>query len=291
MLSVISMKYYRGGMCMNELKIFENKEFGKVRMVLIDDTPYFVGKDVAEILGYKNPNEAIQDHVDNDDKFMRSTRGSEMLKLFSTVKNIQDKFGRQDNWFINESGIYSLVFGSKLPIAKKFKRWVTSEVLPSIRKNGVYSLEIPKTLPEALRAYADEVEKNAELAKQNYKLEHEVVHLNETINEMKPKADYVDRILSCKKLMPVTLIAKDYGYSGKRFNKILHDNGVQYKVGKQWVLYSKYQGCGYTHSKQYPEITDSKGEFVSNMEWTQKGRLFLYDFLKKRNILPTIEQA
>ena len=276
---------------MNELKIFENKEFGKVRMVLIDDTPYFVGKDVAEILGYKNPNEAIQDHVDNDDKFLRSTRGSEMLKLFSTVKNIQDKFGRQDNWFINESGIYSLVFGSKLPIAKKFKRWVTSEVLPSIRKNGVYSLEIPKTLPEALRAYADEVEKNAELAKQNYKLEHEVVHLNETINEMKPKADYVDRILSCKKLMPVTLIAKDYGYSGKMFNKILHDNGVQYKVGKQWVLYSKYQGCGYTHRKQYPEITNSKGEFVSNMEWTQKGRLFLYNFLKKRNILPTIEQA
>ena len=276
---------------MNDLKIFENKEFGRVRMVLLNDTPYFVGKDVAEILGYKNPNEAIQDHVDNDDKFMRSTRGSEMLKLFSTVKNIQDKFGRQDNWFINESGIYSLVFGSKLPIAKKFKHWVTSEVLPSIRKNGVYSLEIPKTLPEALRAYADEVEKNADLEKQNYKLENEVVHLNETISEMKPKADYVDRILSCKKLMPVTLIAKDYGYSGKRFNKILHDNGVQYKVGKQLVLYSKYQGCGYTHSKQYPEITDSKGEFVSNMEWTQKGRLFLYDFLKKRNILPTIEQA
>ena len=147
--------------------------------------------------------------------------------------------------------------------------------------------------PEKVMARAIVMANNKlkELTTKNYKLENEIVHLNETINEMKPKADYVDRILSCKKLMPVTLIAKDYGYSGKGFNKILHDNGVQYKVGKQWVLYSKYQGCGYTHSKQYPEITDSKGEFVSNMEWTQKGRLFLYDFLKKRNILPTIEQA
>ena len=147
--------------------------------------------------------------------------------------------------------------------------------------------------PEKVMARAIVMANNKlkELTTKNYKLENEIVHLNETINEMKPKADYVDRILSCKKLMTVTLIAKDYGYSGKMFNKILHDNGVQYKVGKQWVLYSKYQGCGYTHRKQYPEITDSKGEFVSNMEWTQKGRLFLYDFLKKRNILPTIEQA
>lgn len=147
--------------------------------------------------------------------------------------------------------------------------------------------------PEKVMARAIVMANNKlkELTTKNYKLENEIVHLNETINEMKPKADYVDRILSCKKLMTVTLIAKDYGYSGKMFNKILHDNGVQYKVGKQWVLYSKYQGCGYTHRKQYPEITDSKGKFVSNMEWTQKGRLFLYDFLKKRNILPTIEQA
>lgn len=126
---------------MNELQIFNNPDFGQVRMVMIEDTPYFVGKDVAKILGYKNPNEAIQDHVDVDDKFLRSSKGSEMLKLFSSVKNIQDKFGRQDNWFINESGVYALVFGSKLPDARKFKHWVTSEVLPSIRKTGGYKVE------------------------------------------------------------------------------------------------------------------------------------------------------
>ena len=116
---------------MNNLQIFENPDFGQVRMVMIEDNPYFVGKDVAEILGYKNPNEAIQDHVDNEDKFLRSSMGSEMLKLFSSVKDIQNKFGRQDNWFINESGVYALVFSSKLPKAKEFKRWVTSEVLPA----------------------------------------------------------------------------------------------------------------------------------------------------------------
>ena len=81
---------------MNNLQIFENPDFGQVRMVMIEDNPYFVGKDVAEILGYKNPNEAIQDHVDNEDKFLRSSMGSEMLKLFSSVKDIQNKFGRQD---------------------------------------------------------------------------------------------------------------------------------------------------------------------------------------------------
>ena len=133
---------------MTELKIFNNPDFGQVRMVMIEDTPYFVGKDVAKILGYKNPNEAIQDHVDVDDKFLRSAKGSEMLKLFSTVKDIQDKFGRQDNWFINESGVYALVFSSKLPTAKKFKHWVTSEVLPSIRKHGAYMTE--QTVEKAL---------------------------------------------------------------------------------------------------------------------------------------------
>lgn len=137
---------------MNELKIFENPDFGQVRMVMIEDNPYFVGKDVAEILGYKNPNEAIQDHVDNEDKFLRSSMGSEMLKLFSSVKNIQNKFGRQDNWFINESGVYSLIFSSKLPKAKEFKHWVTSEVLPAIRKTGSYSQPKPVELPKPRRS-------------------------------------------------------------------------------------------------------------------------------------------
>lgn len=123
----------------NAMQVFNNPEFGKVRTIVINNEPWFVGKDVADILGYKNPNEAVHDHVDCEDKFLRSERGSEMLKLFSSVKEMQNKLGRQDNWFISESGVYALIFGSKLPTAKKFKHWVTHEVLPDIRKHGLYA--------------------------------------------------------------------------------------------------------------------------------------------------------
>jgi hypothetical protein len=135
----------------NELQIFESSDFGSVRTVMMGKEPYFVGKDVAEILGYRNPNEAIQDHVDSEDKFLRSERGSEMLKLFSSMKDMQEQLGRQDNWFINESGVYTLIFGSKLPAAKKFKRWVTHEVLPAIRKTGSYS-----TMPSDKQAFKEQ---------------------------------------------------------------------------------------------------------------------------------------
>src|SRR5574344_470761 len=127
----------------NEINIFENEEFGSVRTMEINGEPYFVGKDVAEILGYVDTNKAIAMHVDEEDKLNDKTALS---------------LGQRGGWLINESGLYSLILSSKLPNAKKFKRWVTSEILPSIRKTGGYSIEIPKSLPEALRAYANEVE-------------------------------------------------------------------------------------------------------------------------------------
>ena len=285
---------------MNNLQIFENPDFGQVRMVMIEDNPYFVGKDVAEILGYKNPNEAIQDHVDNEDKFLRSSMGSEMLKLFSSVKDIQTKFGRQDNWFINESGVYALVFSSKLPTAKKFKRWVTSEVLPSIRKHGAYmteqTVEKALTSPDFLIQLATNLKKEQEARQEaeakNFKLEHEVVGLNEKISELKPKADYVDRILKSTSLVTTTQIAKDYGMGAPTFNKKLKELKVQHNVGGQWVLTYKYQGKGYASSETV-EVKKKDGSIktVMHTKWTQKGRLFLHDFLKKHNIIPLIEQV
>ena len=285
---------------MNNLQIFENPDFGQVRMVMIEDNPYFVGKDVAEILGYKNPNEAIQDHVDNEDKFLRSSMGSEMLKLFSSVKDIQTKFGRQDNWFINESGVYALVFSSKLPTAKKFKRWVTSEVLPSIRKHGAYmteqTVEKALTSPDFLIQLATNLKKEQEARQEaeakNFKLEHEVVGLNEKISELKPKADYVDRILKSTSLVTTTQIAKDYGMGAPTFNKKLKELKVQHNVGGQWVLTYKYQGKGYASSETV-EVKKKDGSIktVMHTKWTQKGRLFLHDLLKKHNILPMIEKA
>ena len=103
----------------NEIEIFKNEEFGEIRTLLINDEPWFVGKDVTEILGYSNPSKALSDHVNEEDKLNNKSLSS---------------LGQRGGWIINESGLYSLILSSKLPTAKKFKKWVTSEVLPSIRK-------------------------------------------------------------------------------------------------------------------------------------------------------------
>lgn len=131
---------------MNEImKVFNNSEFGEIRTVVKDDDIYFAGKDIAEALGYKDTVNALKAHVDEEDKLTwRITTSGQARNM--TV--------------INESGLYSLVLSSKLESAKRFKRWVTSDVLPALRRTGSYSMNIPQTLPEALRAYADEVEQH-----------------------------------------------------------------------------------------------------------------------------------
>lgn len=144
----------------NAIQIYENKELGKVRTILIDGEPYFVGKDVAEILGYKDTVNALKAHVDEEDKtrwqITTPSRGTQMTNI------------------INESGLYSLILSSKLPAAKKFKRWVTSEVLPSIRKTGGYSLPDFNDPVAAARAWADEVEKKKALLVENNQLKEEL---------------------------------------------------------------------------------------------------------------------
>ena len=276
----------------NNIKVFENSEFGKVRTVILDDEPWFVGKDVAEILGYSNTNKAIQAHVDDEDKFIRSSRGTEMGKLFTSLKEMQEKLGRQDNWFISESGVYSLIFGSKLPTAKKFKRWVTSEVLPSVRKHGVYMTEdtIKKVIaePDFIIQIATELKKEKE---QNKQLAATCSQQQQMIGELKPKADYVDRILKSDSLVTITQIAKDYGMSGKAMNKALHDLHIIYNCNRQWLLYSQHQAKGYTFSETVDiPLDDGTTKVVMNTKWTQKGRLFLYEMLKKHGVIPLIEK-
>ena len=252
---------------MNGLQVFKNNEFS-IKSLVIDNEPWFVGKDVAEILGYTNPSKALLDHVDKEDKLNNETLSS---------------LGQSGGWLINESGLYSLILSSKLPNAKKFKRWVTSEVLPAIRKTGGYQLpEI--SYPQSLRLLADEIEKNK-------KLELENSIQAQQINEMKPKADYCDKILSSKSLMTITQIAKDYGMSGKAMNQILHDLNIQYKQSGQWLLYSRYQSKGYTSSETI-DIKQNDGKVLVRLstKWTQKGRLYLYERLKKEGYLPLIEQ-
>ena len=260
---------------MQELKIFENAEFGAVRAFEIKGAPWFVGKDVAEILGYSNTRDALAKHVDGEDK--------------SDVA-IRDAIGReQSTTVINESGLYSLVLSSKLPAAKAFKRWVTSEVLPTIRRHELYAIDDIIADPDlGIRALlALKAEREARKA-----LEVDNKVKDQQIAELKPKASYYDLILQCSGLLSVTEIAKDYGLSAKALNKMLHDLGVQFNQSGVWFLYSKYQSYGYTQTKtqNYAKPDGTQGARVHTY-WTQKGRLFLYDLLKRRGVLPMIERT
>ena len=262
---------------MNELQIFNNAEFGSVRTISIDSQPYFVGKDVADILRYQNGSRDINRHVDEEDRHK--------VMIFD---GNQDK----ETIVINESGLYSLILSSKMPNAKKFKHWVTSEVLPTIRKHGAYMTEqtLEKALfnPDFLIELATQLKNEQARSK---RLETTVAVQEQQIAELKPRADYTDKILHNKGLVTITQIAKDYGMSGNKLNEKLHELGVQYKQSSQWLLYAKYQDKGYTHSETV-NITRSDGrpDIKMNTKWTQKGRLFLYNLLKANGILPTIEK-
>lgn len=256
---------------MNEImKVFNNTMFGNVRIILQNNEPWFVAKDITKILGYQNSSKAIGDHVDADDKLNNETLSS---------------LGQRGGWLINESGLYSLILSSKLPTAKQFKRWVTSEVLPELRKTGSYSLAIPKTLPEALRAYANEVEShNATKAI--------VAQQEQQIAEFKPVKDYVDKILSSKSCLAITQIAADYGLSAQELNKILHEAGLQRKVGDQWILYKQHMAKGFTKSETFTFCrSDGRLDSKITTKWTQKGRLEIHSILTKLNIHAVCEDV
>ena len=219
---------------MEELKIFENVEFGKVRVVEVNGDPWFVGKDVAEILGYTNPNEAIQDHIDEEDKLNSKTLLSFELDL-----------GQRGGWLINESGLYSLILSSKLPTAKQFKRWVTAEVIPSIRKHGAYmtpeTLEAailnPDTLIKLCTALKEEQDKRKALEAANSAL---------TVDNavMKPKADYFDELVDRNLLTNFRETAKQLGIKEKEFIRFLIEKKYLYrdKRGKLMPYAEKNDG-------------------------------------------------
>lgn len=254
---------------MNELQNF-NFEGNKVRTVLINDEPYFVGKDIADVLGYSNSRKALIDHVDEEDK--------------NTVTIRDGNKGNPNQVVINESGMYSLVLSSKLPNAKKFKRWVTNEVLPSIRKHGAYMTD--EKIEEAL-LNPDTI---INLATQLKEEREGRLIAEQQVKEFQPKVSYYDKVLSNDALMTISLIAKDYGMSGAGMNKLLHELGVQYRKGGTWLLYAKYQRTGWTHSEtKMVSRKDGTEKAVLNTKWTQKGRLGLYALLKDNGYLPLIE--
>ena len=211
---------------MNELKIFEHPDFGKIRTVTIDDEPYLVGRDVAEVLGYSNPSKAVIAHVDDEDKRF------EMLPIADSQNGNLIKTA-----IINESGLYSLILGSKLPGAKKFKRWVTSEVLPSIRKHGAYMtdetieqvLSDPDTIIRLATQLKEERSKNKVLAQRNTEL-----LVDKQI--MQPKADYFDELVERNLLTNFRETAKLFDIKEKVFIRFLLDKKYIYRDQKGHLM-------------------------------------------------------
>lgn len=254
---------------MTDLQIFNNDRFGQVRIVPVDGELMFVAKDVCDCLEITKYRDAIS-RLDSDE------RGS--VKLDTPG-------GKQEIAAINEYGLYNLVLSSRKPEAKEFKRWITHDVIPAIRKTGSYSMVIPQTLPEALRAYADEVEShNATKAI--------VAQQEQQIAEFKPVKDYVDKILSSKSCLAITQIAADYGLSAQELNKILHEAGLQRKVGDQWILYKQHMAKGFTKSETFTFCrSDGRLDSKITTKWTQKGRLEIHSILTKLNIHAVCEDV
>ena len=254
------------------MQVFNNETFGNVRVKIINDEPWFMGRDVCKALGYVNNRKALQDHVDMEDKRDGVT--------------IRDSIGRmQKGIVVNESGLYSLILGSKLDSAKDFKRWVTSEILPTIRKTGGYvnndEMFINTYLPNAdeqtkimfkssLTAIRELNGKIDTLNGEIKKLDGQVSELGNKVEVMTPKAEYYDDVLQSEGLVSITTIAKDYGKSALWMNNFLHQHKVQFKQNNTWVLYAKHSGKGYTKSKTY--YNEKTGRSKVTMYWTQKGR-------------------
>ena len=252
---------------MNEVFNFHGQE---VRTVTIDNNPYFSNADVCKILDINNPSQVLK-----------------RLKQDGVITNeVIDGLGRkQDMKFVSESNLYKLIFQSKKKEAEAFTDWVTSDVLPAIRKHGLYAIDDLLENPDMAIAALQKLKEERQL---RLKAQEEVAQKNQIIQELQPKASYYDLVLQNKSLVAISVIAKDYGMSAKKLNKILHELKIQFKQGNTWLLYQKYAGKGYTQSKTHTIDAD-----YSKMHtyWTQKGRLFLYDLLKnKKGILPLIEQ-
>ena len=249
----------------NKLQIFESKEFGKVRVLEIDGQPWWVLRDVCAALGLHSPHK-VAERLDEDER---------------NQIPVIDGIGRnQLTTMINESGLYAVILRSDKPKAKAFRRWITTEVLPSIRRHGAYLTE--DTLEKALRSSSF----TAELLNSLLMQREENTVLRERIEVLTPKARYYDRILQSRNAVQVSVIAKDYGMTAVSFNRLLHELGIQYKLGSTWLLYQPYAGKGYTCSRTY-QVNEERS--VMHTYWTQAGRLFLYKMLKENGVISLME--
>lgn len=246
----------------NTIQAFTNQHFGTIRTIKQSGTVLFCGKDVATALGYTNPSKALQDHC----------------KGVPFRYPLQTPGGIQQVRFITEGDLYRLIVSSKLPAAQRFESWVFDEVLPSIRKHGLYAIDELLQNDDFLEQAINHL--RAERAKR--------LAAEQALLEAAPKVSYYDLVLQSNSLLTTTEIAKDYGLSAKRLNRILRDEGVQFHQSGRWFLYARFAEQGYTQSKTHEY---GEGQTRTHMYWTQKGRLFIYDLLKNQcGLLPVIER-
>ena len=274
----------------NDIQIFNNPQFGSIRTAGTPEQPLFCLADVCKILG------------------LQASRVKDRLEKGVISSNpLLTSGGIQQLNFVNEDGLYDVILDSRKPEAKAFRKWVTSEVLPTIRKHGAYmtndAIERALTEPDFLIQLATSIkeERSKRLAveavceeqrKQISQLGSQVDDLQSEVSVMKDKVSYLDVILATKNSVLVTQIAQDYGESAILFNRRLNRMGIQYSRGKQWILYGSYKDCGYVTSETYViKHKDGHEDVHMNTKWTQKGRRFLYDILKREGILPVIERT
>lgn len=262
---------------MSDLRIFSNERFGEIRTVAINREPWFIAADVCKTLDISNNRDALS-RLDDDEKGVAST---------------YTLGGPQNMAIVSESGLYTLVLSCRKPEAKAFKRWITHDVIPAIRKHGGYIIGEERLNEDELLARALEVahRKINDVRQRNAALEAKNAVQLQQIAELQPKASYYDVVLNCKDLVAISTIAKDYGWSAQRLNNWLHDRGIQFKQGDIWLLYQQQAQHGYTQTKTHTYLgVDGETHSKPHTHWTQKGRLFIYDLLKEAGFLPAIER-
>ena len=296
-------KAKREKMMAADVVVFENPEFGKVR-TLTDKQgePWFCGKDLCDVLGYKRPDHAVNQHVDEFDVLKQD------IKLSGRFRKDGTRTERlQQVMFVNESGFYALLFGSKLPAARMFKRWVTAEVLPQIRKNGCYQLQQDLEIKEKLIGEKEQDialkqkligEQDVEIRRLNDVVGDQVVRLvkgseniltlERQVDDLLPKALYSDNVLDSISCYTTTQVAKELGITAQELNRSLCALHIQYYQSGQYMLYAEYAHKGLaksrTHFKSYmAPASDGRSEKVGRVNthtylvWTEKGRKFIHD--------------
>ena len=256
----------------NDLQIFTNEQFGEIRVVEVNHETWFVAADICRALDIQNVTQAVG-RLNDDEKAMLN------IGLSGGATNC-----------VNEPRLYRLIFASRKPEAEKFQNWVYHDVLPSIRKHGIYATDITIENMIANPDFAIQLLQNLKAERAEKEQLRNIVEVQSVqIAELTPKANYYDLILQSTEAVPISVIAKDYGYSAKAMNKLLNDLNIQYKLASgTWLIYQSYAKEGYTCTKTYAL---DNGSSRIHTYWTQKGRMFLYDTLKQHGVLPLIERT